>query len=677
MNLYNTTNIKALPPVEQILPGNFLVVEDTVGTKKLNFSDFVIGPTNTSFYTPLDTRIKTLSTSVISLSSETISLSSNLNSVFTYVLELSATLETAAGYAGLTAIEDFIDILDFDTNTVLSLSGDVVSLSGDVVSLSGDVVSLSGEVVNIENSLTKLNNNNNTINLMASAFTFDNVPEGSGLSEVFTSYTSFENATLTLRVFEGQEIALLVPSTEEFTSNELTLIWKLVQSLDRMKILFNYITGRLPGNAKLVNNKPTIAVVPSTCGYGCGYLGFTGIEWNSGFWSDVRSSFYDSEGFFNNELFLNSAMSYEFGRNYWFYNTKIEFDGQGTVATGYAVFMRFFIIEKILAKRVYRFRDQLGDLGDPDYLTFRDQVKSTLKWYQNNNRKFINSLTSSIVPGANFTGIDITGVPGFTKGIQITGLDTSHGFIVNDRVQIANLTNSSFVIGGTSTGTVLSVSSTSIIVGWPFATVGTNGGIKSGRISVLPSKTVKFNNNIQMSDGVLNVDISSLPSWSITKSYSRYDVVKNSDNTAAFYSIYNNNKGIGLPTSLGDNGAVFWAKVDDTTLRPTDVFAAILFDLQDKFGTNFIIYFIRNLNLMQDALSVSQYNDQLIDDLRYFTNEQVQKALDNIVESACRAARLNLIDLFENDYKFTVSNTLKQTIQNSYSEKYLITINLS
>jgi len=95
MNLYNTTNIKALPPVEQILPGNFLVVEDTVGTKKLNFNDFVIGPNNTSFYTPLDTRIKTLSTSVFSLSSETISLSSSLNSLATYVLELSATLETA------------------------------------------------------------------------------------------------------------------------------------------------------------------------------------------------------------------------------------------------------------------------------------------------------------------------------------------------------------------------------------------------------------------------------------------------------------------------------------------------------------------------------------------------------------------------------------------------------
>lgn len=64
MNLYNTTNIKSLPPVEQILPGNFIVVEDNVGTKKLDFIDFVIGPNNTSFYNPLDTRLKNLSSTV-------------------------------------------------------------------------------------------------------------------------------------------------------------------------------------------------------------------------------------------------------------------------------------------------------------------------------------------------------------------------------------------------------------------------------------------------------------------------------------------------------------------------------------------------------------------------------------------------------------------------------------
>lgn len=67
MNLYNTTNIKSLPQVEQVLPGNYLVVEDSFGTKKIDFDDFVVGPRNTSFYNSLDTRVKALSVSTVKL----------------------------------------------------------------------------------------------------------------------------------------------------------------------------------------------------------------------------------------------------------------------------------------------------------------------------------------------------------------------------------------------------------------------------------------------------------------------------------------------------------------------------------------------------------------------------------------------------------------------------------
>lgn len=73
-DLYNTVNLKDLPQLEQILPGNFIVVENTAGTNKLDFSDFVIGPSNTSFYTPL-------ANNIVSLSSSTLQLSANLASV--------------------------------------------------------------------------------------------------------------------------------------------------------------------------------------------------------------------------------------------------------------------------------------------------------------------------------------------------------------------------------------------------------------------------------------------------------------------------------------------------------------------------------------------------------------------------------------------------------------------
>lgn len=58
----NTVNIKNLPKVEEIIPGNFIIVEDTEGSKILDFKNFVIGPNNTSFYNSVITNIRSVST---------------------------------------------------------------------------------------------------------------------------------------------------------------------------------------------------------------------------------------------------------------------------------------------------------------------------------------------------------------------------------------------------------------------------------------------------------------------------------------------------------------------------------------------------------------------------------------------------------------------------------------
>jgi len=82
MNSYNVTNIKDLPGVDQILNGDYLVVENPNGTSKIDFKDFVVGPSNTSFYTPLATDVLTLSTDLQSNDAKLNSLSSTtLNSV--------------------------------------------------------------------------------------------------------------------------------------------------------------------------------------------------------------------------------------------------------------------------------------------------------------------------------------------------------------------------------------------------------------------------------------------------------------------------------------------------------------------------------------------------------------------------------------------------------------------
>jgi len=76
----NVVNIKTLPRVEEIVEGNLLIVENEQGTNTLDFSNFVVGPNNVSFYS----QIVSLSTQNVSLSSSTTQLvNSQINSLST------------------------------------------------------------------------------------------------------------------------------------------------------------------------------------------------------------------------------------------------------------------------------------------------------------------------------------------------------------------------------------------------------------------------------------------------------------------------------------------------------------------------------------------------------------------------------------------------------------------
>lgn len=77
MSNYNITNVKDLPQLEQILAGNYLIVENNVGTNKLDFADFVIGPTNTSFYSSLVSELLYLSANIIDENSSLTAVSSD------------------------------------------------------------------------------------------------------------------------------------------------------------------------------------------------------------------------------------------------------------------------------------------------------------------------------------------------------------------------------------------------------------------------------------------------------------------------------------------------------------------------------------------------------------------------------------------------------------------------
>jgi hypothetical protein len=75
MSLYNTVNVKNLPELEEVVNGNYLIIENENGTNIINFKDFVVGPENVSWYNSF----VTLSTYTVGLSSAVDTNISNLS----------------------------------------------------------------------------------------------------------------------------------------------------------------------------------------------------------------------------------------------------------------------------------------------------------------------------------------------------------------------------------------------------------------------------------------------------------------------------------------------------------------------------------------------------------------------------------------------------------------------
>ena len=55
-------NIKELPPVDQINPGDLLIIETEAGTSILDFSNFIIGLENTTFSSIISTNVTDIAT---------------------------------------------------------------------------------------------------------------------------------------------------------------------------------------------------------------------------------------------------------------------------------------------------------------------------------------------------------------------------------------------------------------------------------------------------------------------------------------------------------------------------------------------------------------------------------------------------------------------------------------
>ncbi|WP_317900116.1 T9SS type A sorting domain-containing protein [Aurantibacillus circumpalustris] len=187
-------------------------------------------------------------------------------------------------------------------------------------------------------------------------------------SQAAQSYTTFQGAPLSLYSWQGNKIMLLSSSN---TLNPVTMNnWVL--KMDTAYDYYALCTGKVPNpnpGVTYINSRSTIAEVASTCGAGCGYLGATGIEMLSSYFTNMYS-LIDGQNLYDQVPF------YELGRNFWFYDSKLKYQTNDPIVTGYAVFMRFIAME---AAHV-----QGGPFNSWTFSQFKNNVINLLPTYMAN-----------------------------------------------------------------------------------------------------------------------------------------------------------------------------------------------------------------------------------------------------------------------------------------------------
>lgn len=148
-----------------------------------------------------------------------------------------------------------------------------------------------------------------------------------------TSYETFDGARVEREVWLGRRVALL---PDQVSLDEPTVA-RILEALDRAADFYADLTGREPKPRGSIDGRITIAEVSGIGGAAWAWLGETGIEIQPEY-LDVLVRGVREHGVFDQPLF------YELGRNYWHYEGLLDMH-PGTVATGYAVAMRFFAMD--------------------------------------------------------------------------------------------------------------------------------------------------------------------------------------------------------------------------------------------------------------------------------------------------------------------------------------------
>jgi hypothetical protein len=148
-------------------------------------------------------------------------------------------------------------------------------------------------------------------------------------------YRSIHELDLTLYVYLGEKIALLMPHDDY----DDALMNRIVDTFDKAYRFYAESTGKEPNLYKHYEGRATIAVVPETCGAGCAYLGATGIEILEYVWRELYEGVRDHNQY-------EPTVFFELGRNFWHYDLEQRLgyhspDQTSAIRTGFAIYMRY------------------------------------------------------------------------------------------------------------------------------------------------------------------------------------------------------------------------------------------------------------------------------------------------------------------------------------------------
>src|SRR5438128_4066633 len=131
-------------------------------------------------------------------------------------------------------------------------------------------------------------------------------------------YTAIDNTSYVLQPWFGRNLALLTPTNQVLSAN---IMGPILVALDAAWDYYRSVSpaGRSPTtlSSTTLYGRDTIAVVNSTCGAGCSYVGFTGTEILPAYFNTLYNGYASSQQF-------DQVVFYEFGRNWWFYGGQLD-----------------------------------------------------------------------------------------------------------------------------------------------------------------------------------------------------------------------------------------------------------------------------------------------------------------------------------------------------------------